>query len=171
MAFLSGSIQTRVPSLKVRFFKELCALTGMKKSRTTSYHPMGNEMCERFNRTLLGMLGTMEQHQKYNWKAYVAPMVHADNCTRHELTGVSPYFLMFGRHPRLPIDLAFDINKDSKQPVGSYVTNLRDRLTHAYQLAIEASRNAQVRQKEGYDIKVRGATIQKGESPSEASFL
>jgi hypothetical protein len=41
---------------------------------------------------------------------------------------------MFGRHPRLPIDLAFGINKDSKQPVGSYVKNLRDRLTHAYQL-------------------------------------
>jgi hypothetical protein len=31
--------------------------------------------------------------------------------------------------------LAFGINKDSKQPVGSYVKNLRDRLTHAYQLA------------------------------------
>jgi hypothetical protein len=41
--------------------------------------------------------------------------------------------------------------------VGSYVKNLRDRLTHAYQLATETSRNAQVRQKEGYDIKVRGA--------------
>jgi transposase InsO family protein len=136
--------------------KELCALTGMKKSRTTSYHPMENGMCERFNRTLLGMLGTM---------------VHADNCTRHESTGVSPYFLMFGRHPRLPIDLAFGINKDSKQPVGSYVKNLRDSSTHAYQLATEASRNAQVRQKEGYDIKGRGATIQKGHRPSEASFL
>jgi uncharacterized membrane protein YhdT len=41
-------------------------------------------MCERFNRTLLGMLGTMEQDQKANWKAYVARMVHAYNCTRHE---------------------------------------------------------------------------------------
>jgi hypothetical protein len=49
------------------------------------------------------------------------------------------------------------IGKDRKQSVGSYVKNLRGRLTHAYQLASEASRNAQVRQKEGYDIKVRGA--------------
>jgi transposase InsO family protein len=158
-------------NFECKIVKELCTLTGMKKSRTTSYHPMGNGMCERFNRTLLGMLGTMEQHQKSNWKAYVAPMVHAYNCTRHESKGVSPYFIMFGKHPRLPIDLAFGINKDRKQPVGSYVKNLRDRLTHAYQLATEASRNAQVRQKEGYNIKVRGATIQKGESPSEGSFL
>ena len=119
-------------------------------------------MCERFNRTLLGMLGTMEQHQKSNWKTYVAPMVHAYNCTKHEPTGVSPYFLMFGRHSRLPIDLAFGINKESKQPVGSYLKNLRDRLTHAYQFATEVSRNAQVYQREGYEIKFRGATIQKG---------
>jgi transposase InsO family protein len=53
--------------------------------RTTSYHPMGNGMCERFNRTLLEMLGTMEQHQKSNWKAYVAPMVHAlQVCVCHQ---------------------------------------------------------------------------------------
>ena len=152
-----------------KIVKELCTLTGMKKSRTASYHSMGNGMCERFNRTLLGMLGTMEQHQKSNWKAYVAPMVHAYNCTGHESTGVSPYFLMFGRHPRLPIDLAFGISKDRKQSVGSYVKNLRDRLTHADQLASEASRNAQVRQKEGYDIKVRGAVgfIREQEIPQE----
>ena len=75
-------------NVESKIVKELCTLTGMKKSRTTNYHPMGNGMCERFNHTLLGMLGTtcMEQRQQSNWKAYVAPMVHAYNCTRHEST-------------------------------------------------------------------------------------
>jgi transposase InsO family protein len=145
----------QVANFESKVVKELCTLTGMKMSRTTSYHHMGNGMCERFNRTLFGMLRTMGQHQK--------SMAHVYNCTRHESTGVSPYFLIFGRPPRLPIDLAFGINKESKQPVETYLKNLRDRLTHAYQLATVASRNAQVHQKEVYEIKVRGAIIQKGD--------
>lgn len=80
--------------------KELCSLAGVEKSRTTPYHPMGNGMPERFNRTLLSMLGTLEHHQKQDWKSYVAPLVHSYNATQHASTGYSPYFHMFGRHPR-----------------------------------------------------------------------
>ncbi|XP_063399507.1 uncharacterized protein LOC134684155 [Mytilus trossulus] len=38
-----------------------------------------------------------------------------------------------------------------------------NRLDHAYTVASEASKKSQLRQKEGYDTKVRGATIQKGD--------
>ena len=72
--------------------KELCSLAGVHKSRTTPYHPMGNGMVERFNQTLLKMLGTLEDHQKQDWKSYVAPLVHAYNATRHDSTGFSPSF-------------------------------------------------------------------------------
>ena len=44
--------------------KELCSLAGVEKSRTTPYHPMGNGMVERFNQTLLNMLGTLDNHKK-----------------------------------------------------------------------------------------------------------
>ena len=72
--------------------KELCSLASIQKSRTTPYHPMGNGMVERFNQTLLNMLGTLEEHQKQDWKSFVAPLVHAYNATRHDSTGFSPYF-------------------------------------------------------------------------------
>lgn len=40
---------------------------------------------------------------------FVKPLTHAYNCTRNEVTGFSPYELMFGRQPRLPIDIAFSL--------------------------------------------------------------
>ena len=69
---------TRIHSDQGRNFessliKELSSLAGVHKSRTTPYHPMGNGMVERFNLTLLKMLGTLEDHQKQDWKSYVAP--------------------------------------------------------------------------------------------------
>ena len=53
--------------------KKLCSLAGIHKSRTTPYHLMGNGMIERFNQMLLNMLGTLKEHQKHDWKSFVAP--------------------------------------------------------------------------------------------------
>ena len=72
---------------------ELCVVAGIDKSNTTPYHPMGNGQVERFNQTLLNMLGTLSDSQKDNWRGHIATFVHAYNVTIHPSTGFSPYFL------------------------------------------------------------------------------
>jgi hypothetical protein len=132
----------------------LCKLASVTKTRTTPYHPMGNGMCERFNRTLLHMLGTLDGEKKSNWKEFVAPVVHAYNSTKHDSTGVSPFYLMFGRHPRLAVDIYLGHDPNGFQPnktKTAYVRDLKQRLDYAYKLTREAATVSAGRQKKGYD--------------------
>ncbi|XP_048252844.1 uncharacterized protein LOC125381000 [Haliotis rufescens] len=148
-----------------KLMTELCLLLGIDKSSTTPYHPMGNGMCERFNRTLCDMLGTLEPDAKRDWKAHVGPLVHAYNCIRHESTGHSPFFLMFGRCPRLPVDLAFglDIQPSKPKSLQQYTKSLRERLQEGYHLASQNSKEAQQDQKTYFDKKARAAIIETGD--------
>ena len=143
-----------------KIIHELCKLTGMTKSRTTAYHPAGNGMCERLIRTLLNMLGTLNPAQKRDWKTYVGPMVHAYNATGHKSTNQSPFYLMFGRQARLPIDLLFDVESDRKTSYGTYMNKLRDRLKNAYEIATTSASKSREKQTENYDVRARAAVIQ-----------
>ena len=75
------------------------------------YHPEGNAQCERFNQTLLGMIGSFNPSEKRHWQDWVSTLMHAYNCTRCDSTGFSPYYLMFGRVPRLPIDIEYGVTQ------------------------------------------------------------
>ena len=145
--------------------KALCEIAGIQKSRTTPYHPMGNGQVERFNQTLLKMLGTLEEYQKTDWKAHVPTLVHAYNATIHDSTGYSPYFLMFGRHPRLSIDAFLGLSPDplSARQQTEYARKLRERLAFAYRAAEKAAKKSSAKHKASYDIKVRHSTLQEGD--------
>ena len=95
------------------------------KAEDKPYHPQTNGQCERFNGTLLNMLGTLTPEQKKDWKSHVPALVHAYNCTRNAATGCSPYFLLFRRESRLPVDVEFGLQKGRPEgfPLGSPVTS------------------------------------------------
>ena len=153
-------------SFESKIIRELCIITGMDKSRTTPYHPMGNGLTERFNRTLLGMLGTLSTEQKQNWKMYIAPLVHAYNSMRQDTTGQSPFYLMFGRQPRLPVDLAFGTATDNNtkhKSMTQYISHMKDRLRKSYEIAQKATQKSQERQKDNYDVKIRGGKVEVGD--------
>ena len=101
---------------------------------------MGNGCTERFNKTLLNMLGTLELDKKKDWKRYLAPLVHAYNSTIHDTTGFSPYYLKFGREPRLAVDVALGLPElPGKQNPSKFVASLKKRLMEAYNLATSSS--------------------------------
>lgn len=148
------------PYFESKTIKELCELAGIKK---VPYHPCGNPV-ERFNRTLLQMLGTLSQPDKLHWKDFVKPLVHAYNCTKNETTGFSPYKLMFERQPRLPIDLAFGLpTNTNKLSHSQYVSDLKCRLEESYKIAtFNAQKNADCN-KTQFDKRVVDSTLEEGD--------
>ena len=88
---------------------DLCELMGVQKIWTSPYHLQTNGQCERFNSTLINMLGTLPKEKKSEWQNHVGTLVHGYNCTRNSATGFSPYYLMFGRQPHLPVDVALGL--------------------------------------------------------------
>ena len=105
--------------------------------RTTPYRPEGNGSCERFNQTLIYMLGTLPEEFKVEWTNHVNSLTYAYNCMRSNATGYSPYYLLHGRHSFLPIDIKFGLmTPDFSVTVTlKYVKELQRRLEYAFRKA------------------------------------
>lgn len=91
-------------------------------------------------------------------------MIHAYNCTKHEATGYTPYHLLFGRTPCLPIHLAFNLNQDfTKGEYNSYVQNWQHDMKDAYQIGQRNAKKTAERGKQYYNKKVSGGVFQSGD--------
>ncbi|EEQ99295.1 retrovirus polyprotein, putative, partial [Perkinsus marinus ATCC 50983] len=73
-------------------------LLGMRKSKSSVYHPAGNGLVERFNQTFLKMLRT-HVDSVYDWQRHLGSMVWYYNTSIHSATKASPFYLMYGRSP------------------------------------------------------------------------
>ena len=130
--------------------KNLYKLTGIKQTTTPPYHPMGNGLSERFNCTLLSMVGTLTSEKKKAWPKYLPDLVMAYNSSTHDSTGFSPYFLMLGRQPRLLVDVVVGITLEDDSE--DFIKNQQKIFRTAYDIASRKIREAGQKQKKYYDI-------------------
>ncbi|KAL3992407.1 methyl-CpG-binding domain protein 2 [Sarotherodon galilaeus] len=168
--FVHYGLPARIHSDQGRDFEsklihDLLRVLGIRKSRTTPYHPQGDPQPERFNRTLLSMLGTLDPKKKQAWNQSISHLVHAYNCTQNEATGYSPYLLMFGREARLPVDICFGTNDQTHSSLThhQYIAKLKADLQQAYRLATEAADKSHQRNKKAHDKHVKEQTLAPGD--------
>ena len=135
---------------------EICRILQIKKSCTSPYHPQCDGGAERFNRTLLNMLAIAAKNNTLCWASFIQPLCLAYNASVHATTGFSPFYLMFGREARLPVDLTFGSTSQETLSPNDYVHKLQKSLDYAYGLVRDTLGDVQMRQKTLYDKKVHG---------------
>ncbi|XP_075935390.1 uncharacterized protein LOC142935134 [Anarhichas minor] len=145
--------------------KELLEMAGIQKSHTTPYHPMGNGVVERYNRTLGNMIRALPPQSKARWPQMLQMLTFCYNCTEHETTGFAPFFLMFGRIPRLPVDVVFQHALPNGAVVDhhEFVSRLKHDLSEAARIARLNSRTEQARQAKNYNRKAKGSPLTVGD--------
>ena len=115
----------------------LCELYGVQKLRTLPYHTQTNGQVERMNQTIIHMVGKLEQDKKACWSEHVPEMLAAYNGTCSVVTGYSPYFLLFVRKARMPVDYLFPTLHDSPHQTKMEVSvvAMQKRLKEAFVVA------------------------------------
>ena len=114
--------------------EELCSAFGIQKCRTTAYHAQYNRQVEHFHQTLFRMIGKLSRNKKAQWEQYLLELLQVYNSTRSAVTGYSPHYLMFGRHPCLPVDYYFLTVSayEHSHHVPAYVMEVRRYFKEAY---------------------------------------
>ena len=135
---------------------------GIRKLATTPYHPEGNGLVERFNRTLADMMSHYTEDQR-DWDEFVPFVIFAYRSAPHESTGESPFYLMYGRDANLPFD---DILKPMQVNYAlgeNYKEEMAARLHKAFAKARQNLMKAAEKRKYYYDQKAASTDIGVGD--------
>ena len=140
------------PSFESKVIRHLCDWLGIRKTRTTPYHPQGDGLVERFNRTLLGKLRAYCHTNPHDWDRYLDTALGSYRTSTQASLGASPFELLYGRCPRLPTDAAYGASFPDAVDTGEHLRKIQARLAAAREVVDATLTAAQDRQQRGAPV-------------------
>ena len=108
------------------------------------------------------MIGKLEEDKKACWSEHLLELLLAYNATRSTVTRYSPYYLLFGRRSRIPVDYLFptlhDLPHQTKIEVSAAA--MQKRLKEAFALARHLTSEEAAKQCRYYDHKTGAVALQ-----------
>ena len=145
-------------------FKNMCKELGINRTSTAAYHPQGNAMIERTNRTIEECLAKYVGEHHNIWSDYLPLVKIVYRSSIHSVTKYSPFYLLLGRSCALPIDCMYQTIQDNIYPsLSDYVGCLKDELQTCHELVWESMDVEQERQQTYYDRSTFGPQYEVGD--------
>ena len=140
----------------------LCDLYGVQKLRTSPYHVQTNGQVERMNQMIIRMIRKLEEDKKACWSEHLLELLLAYNATCSTVTGYSPYYLLFGRRSRIPVDYLFPTLHDSSHQTKMEVSvaAMKKRLKEAFAVAGCLTSEEAAKQHCYYNCKAEAVALQ-----------
>ena len=156
-------LSDRGPNFMASIIEEVCKLLNTRRLHITAYHPQTDGLVERFNGTLAEALSMYVSTNQKDWDKHLPLVLFAYRVSLNATTGKSPFYLLYRRTPRLPIDAAL-ILPDSN--VSTSVAQLRAKIVEniesAQQLILSNMQLAQQKMKSYYDKKASPVPFEVG---------
>ena len=127
-------------------FRSVCRRLDIKTSFTASYRPQQNGITERFHRGLGTALSFLVDKYHNTWDVFLDKVLFAHRVCPSAESELSPFNILYGRQPTLPLDALLSTpyeDSQIKQSADEYGIGLTRHLKMAYQMREEASRRTQ----------------------------
>ena len=98
-----GAPQELLSDHGANFLSNVCQILKIKKVNTSGHHPQMDGLVEKFNSTLTNMLAKSAVKNS-NWDTCLPFLLFAYRATVQESVRESPFYLLYGRDPRLPTE-------------------------------------------------------------------
>ena len=110
-------------------------------------------------------IGKLEEDKKACWSEHLPELLLAYNTTCSAVTGYSPYYLLFGRRSRIPVDYLFPTLHDSPHQTKMEVSvvAMQKRLKEAFAVARHLTSEEAAKQSHYYDHKAGAVALQPGD--------
>jgi hypothetical protein len=149
---------------QAELMSELLELLDIHRTKTTPYHPQCDGLTERYNRTIKSMLTVYVNENGTNWDSMLHYIQFALNTSVQKTTKCTPFELVYGRIPKVPLDLLIEgVELDLELDPEQYAINVKTLLNNAFE-TVRSNRDFKVdQQKFYYDRKSRAANYNIGD--------